>query len=142
MYTAGEPVTDGITAGVEERKQRGIQIAAIARIERKGRVYYVPSVTNPRPTKYEVAVLSSGTTCNCPDFEIRGCKCKHIFAVECVIQRESTVTVDAAGVTTETVTESVTVTKTRKTYPQNWPQYNAAQTNEKRQFLVLLADLC
>ena len=29
----------------------------------------------------------------------------------------------------------------RKTYPQDWPAYNAAQTSEKDTFLVLLADL-
>ena len=30
----------------------------------------------------------------------------------------------------------------RKTYPQNWPAYNAAQTSEKENLLTLLADLC
>ena len=30
----------------------------------------------------------------------------------------------------------------RKTYPQNWPAYNAAQTSEKNTFMVLLGDLC
>jgi len=30
----------------------------------------------------------------------------------------------------------------RKTYSQNWPAYNAAQTSEKSQFLVLLKELC
>ena len=30
----------------------------------------------------------------------------------------------------------------RKTYPQNWPAYNAAQTSEKDTFMQLLADLC
>ena len=30
----------------------------------------------------------------------------------------------------------------RKTYPQNWPAYNAAQTSEKDTFYSLLADLC
>ena len=30
----------------------------------------------------------------------------------------------------------------RKTYPQNWPNYNAAQTSEKDTFMVFLADLC
>ena len=29
----------------------------------------------------------------------------------------------------------------RKTYPQNWPAYNAAQTSEKETFLPLLSDL-
>ena len=42
-----------------------------------------------------------------------------------------------------TVTETVKVTKvTRKTYPQNWTAYNAAQSEEKTRFGVLLADLC
>ena len=30
----------------------------------------------------------------------------------------------------------------RKTYPQNWPAYNAAQTFEKDTFMALLSDLC
>ena len=66
----------------------------------------------------------------------RHCRCKHIYAVQYVRQRE----LSADGV--ETVTESVTLTQTRKTYPQDWPNYNAAQTNEKRHFQELLADLC
>src|SRR4030095_4851537 len=30
----------------------------------------------------------------------------------------------------------------KKTYGQNWPAYNTAQTNEKAVFLKLLSDLC
>ena len=30
----------------------------------------------------------------------------------------------------------------RKTYPQDWPAYNAAQTSEKDSFMALLSDLC
>ena len=30
----------------------------------------------------------------------------------------------------------------RRTYPQDWPAYNAAQTSEKDTFMALLADLC
>ena len=30
----------------------------------------------------------------------------------------------------------------RKTYPQDWPAYNAAQTSEKDTLMALLADLC
>ena len=41
-----------------------------------------------------------------------------------------------------TVTETVTVTENRKTYPQKWTAYNASQTNEKDKFLMLLHDLC
>ena len=31
---------------------------------------------------------------------------------------------------------------TRKSYPQDWPAYNAAQTTEKDTFVSLLSDLC
>lgn len=36
----------------------------------------------------------------------------------------------------------ITDTKVRKTYPQNWKAYNAAQTTEKAHFLDLLHALC
>ena len=32
--------------------------------------------------------------------------------------------------------------KPKPTYKQKWPEYNAAQTNEKDKFQMLLADLC
>lgn len=143
MWNGTDPVTDGKTAGIEERKQRGLTIAAMAHIDRDGDTYLVPSVTSPRQTKYKVTMGGANELfpkCTCPDFETRGCKCKHIYAVEFYIQRERSVTVEPDGTTT--ITDKVTITKTRKTYPQNWPAYNEAQTNEKRQFQVLLADLC
>jgi len=140
MYTAGEPVTDGINAGTEERKQRGIQIAALARIDKTGNVYHVPSVTSPNRTTYKVTMDGAAPTCTCPDHEIRRCRCKHIWAVSFFIQRETSVVVESDG--TATITDKVTITKTRKTYAQDWPAYNEAQTNEKRQFQSLLHDLC
>ena len=109
----GEPITDGITTGVEVCKQRGLQIAALARIDREGDTYIVPSQTDPRHPKYRVQ-YGETPTCNCPDFETRGCRCKHIYAVQYVIQREQ----HPDGSTT--VTESVTVTSTRKSYRQDW----------------------
>jgi transposase len=142
MYNGTGPLTDGINAGVEERKQRGFEIAALARIECEDGIYVVPSVTAVRPTKYKVNMSGLRPRCTCPDHEIRGCKCKHIYAVECVIKRETLVAVEPNGTTTTTVTESVSITKTRKTYPQDWPAYNEAQVNEKRQFQALLHDLC
>src|ERR1700728_2838330 len=132
----GQPVTDGITAGTEERKQRGLVIAAVARIEKEGGIYLVPSQTSQRHQKYKVKYDRQQPTCTCEDFHDRGCRCKHIYAVEFVRQRE----LNPDG--SETITESVTITQKRKTYPQNWPAYNAAQTNEKRHLQALLADLC
>lgn len=134
----GFEATDGITAGVKERKERGQQIAALATIEKEGGFYIVPSVTSPRPTKYKVRYSSGKQTCTCPDHEQRGCKCKHIYAVECILTRETTHHADGST----TVKESVTVKQTRKTYSQNWPAYNEAQTHEKAEFQALLADLC
>ncbi len=80
--------------------------------------------------------------CTCPDYDFRRQKCKHIFAVEITIRRtQTTVTqTKADGTTKTTVTETVKVT--RKTYPQEWPAYNAAQTQEKRLFQYLLHQLC
>ena len=75
-------------------------------------------------------------TCDCPDHETRGCECKHIYAVRVHARREA----NPDG--SQTVTESVTITKTRKTYPQNWTAYNQAQTTEKAAFQKLLAEAC
>jgi hypothetical protein len=72
--------------------------------------------------------------CTCRDFEFRNAKCKHIFPVEYTIQREQT----ADGVTI--TTEAVKVT--RKTYTQDWPAYNKAQTQEKSELQALLYELC
>jgi len=65
---------------------------------------------------------------------LRRQKCKHVYAVEFTIKRETTTTGD-----TVTTTETKTV---RVTYAQDWPSYNAAQTNEKAYFQTLLRNLC
>jgi transposase len=138
MQFNGQEVTDGIHSGVEERKQRGLQIAALVKIKEKGGFYLVPSQTSAKPTKYKVwrNPAKPEFTCTCPDHETRHCQCKHIWAVIYVRQRE----MDGLGQVT--ITESVTITKTRKTYPQDWPNYNAAQVNERRHFQQLLRDVC
>lgn len=74
--------------------------------------------------------------CTCPDHEETGGICKHIYAVRYTIEREYS----EDGTLTET--ETITVQQTRKTYPQNWRAYNAAQTNEKEKFQSLLTELC
>ena len=60
-----------------------------------------------------------------------GKPCKHIFAVQFVVRRE---TVNPDG---SVVTEEVKVT-----YTQNWAAYNKGQTEEKERFMPMLADLC
>jgi transposase len=115
----------------EARRQRGLMIAATARITYGHERWFVPSQTSPRRTTYSVRMTATGPSCSCPDYELRGLPCKHIFAVEFVQQRETA--------PDGTVTETRAV---RVTYAQNWPAYNAAQTGEKEQFCRLLRDLC
>lgn len=123
---------------MNEREQRGILIAERTKITRRGDAWIVPSQNGP--DKYAVhlgADEAHSPSCTCPDHELRGAKCKHIFAVEIVSKREE----NADG--SATVTSKVTITETvRKTYSQNWPAYNAAQTHEKEKFLSLLQDIC
>jgi transposase len=120
---------------MNDREQRGIIIAAKSRIKQKDGVWLVPSQSGN--ARYTVCPDATNPHCTCPDHETRGVKCKHIYAVEYVIQREE----NEDGTTT--VTETLTTVEThRKTYPQNWPAYNAAQTHEKSHFQDLLRDLC
>ncbi len=117
------------------REQRGLELAATRKIRQKGGVWFVPSQTGDG-TLYQVSILTEATSCTCPDHETRGVKCKHIYAATFVMKREQ----NEDGSTT--VTKTVTVTEAKRTYPQNWTAYNAAQTNEQDRFQVLLADLC
>jgi hypothetical protein len=38
--------------------------------------------------------------------------------------------------------ETSEIQTARQTYPQNWPAYNEAQTQEKLMFLDILGELC
>jgi transposase len=116
------------------RQQKGLQIAERATITRQGRLYLVPSQSG----KGKYKVDADKRQCTCPDYDFRREPCKHLYAVEQVIEKTKTTTTDAQGTTTTTETVKVT----RKTYPQQWPAYNAAQTQEKRLFLYLLHQLC
>jgi transposase len=125
-----------------ERKERGLAIAARCKITKNGETWQVPSQSGYAPV-YFVKPDPTSPSCTCPDFEKREAKCKHIYAVEIVVERETseTTTTNANGDTTTTTTEVVTVTK-KVTYGQDWEAYNKAQTQEKAIFQKLLADLC
>ena len=119
-----------------DREQRGVLLAAMVKITQDGSKWIVPS-QSVGGKKYTVIPDEHSPFCSCPDHEIHGCVCKHIYAVRLVRQRE--LFEDGS----EVVTESLTIEKTvRKTYPQQWPAYNGAQTTEKETFQKLLAALC
>ena len=69
------------------------------------------------------------------DFAMRGKPCKHILAVRMLLERQ------LKGDPNPTADE-IPARPPRKTYKQDWPNYNLAQMNEKDHFQVLLADLC
>ncbi|GAC1473855.1 MAG: hypothetical protein NVSMB9_23200 [Isosphaeraceae bacterium] len=121
----------------EARRQRGLAIAAICRIEQKNGQWIVPSQTGNGHYRVNLNPPSPFVPrCTCPDYEERGEPCKHVFAVEFVIRRES------HGDGTETVTVMKRTIAERPTYRQDWPAYNKAQTNEKAKFQAILHDLC
>jgi len=122
------------------REQKALQIIERANITRDGQLWLVPSQSGRGRYKVD----AEKQTCSCPDYDFRHNKCKHIFAVELTIKRETTTTVktDAKGKTTTTTKTTETVKVARKTYAQVWPAYNAAQTQEKRLFQYLLKQLC
>jgi transposase len=120
------------------REQRGMLLAAMVKITQRGQEWVVPSQSGDG-SRYTVNPDEHSPSCSCPDFEVHGCTCKHIYAVRIVRQRE----LFADG--SETITESVTVTQAtvkRPTYKQEWSAYNRAQTTEKDQLLKLLGALC
>ena len=110
------------------RQQRGLTIAALARIEKNRVGYKVPSQSGGGAY---VVNLDGEPFCTCPDFEKRQQPCKHIYAVEFIIQREERP--DGTIVETKAM---------RVAYHQDWPAYNAAQTHEQEQFGNLLRELC
>jgi len=121
---------------MEARQQRGLEIAAKFKIFKKDDgTWSVPSQAGKG--RYAIE-MGKQPQCSCPDYETHHSKCKHIFAVEFVLERER----HEDG--SETITEQITVTETiqRKTYPQNWTAYNTAQTTEKTEFQHLLYSLC
>src|SRR5215208_2715190 len=70
---------------MDARQQKGLEIAALSKITRKGEFYLVPSQSGNG--QYKVQLGPDG--CTCPDFQTNRAKCKHIYAVEYMLQREN-----------------------------------------------------
>jgi hypothetical protein len=116
------------------REERGRQIAERGGIRQIGAKYVVPSQTigSESPT-YIVDLVEE--TCTCPDYELRRLRCKHQEAVWFWLAWEGAVRPP------ENATEGEEKTPRRKSYPQDWRAYNAAQTSEKDRVQTLLKSL-
>ncbi|HSY47848.1 MAG TPA: transposase [Thermoanaerobaculia bacterium] len=119
---------------MDARQQKGLEIAATLVIRPRGeKAWSVPSQS--KNGRYTVTRTYDGLECTCPDYDNRHTTCKHGFAVEFYLKRETVVAPD--GETTVTETRAM-----RVTYSQDWPAYNRAQCAEKELFCHLLRDLC
>lgn len=111
------------------RKAKGEQIAKTVHIEKKGLdKWIVPSQTGSGA--YSVSREGGVFKCSCPDFQNRNKECKHIYAVEIKVLKWF----DSNG----NIGTKITV---KKTYAQDWVNYDKAQTHEKELFMKLLNDL-
>ncbi len=113
------------------RRQRGMAIAVLAPISKDHIGYRVPS----QSSKHSYVVILNGKggrdACSCPDYEERQRYCKHLYAVQYIIQRE------------ELADGSVAKTRAvRATYKRDWPAYNSAQSHEGEHSVTLLRALC
>src|SRR3972149_6389734 len=105
---------------MDAREEKGLVIAAQSNINKTDKSYLVPSQTGKG--LYLVNV-DSEPACRCPDFEARHLPCKHIYAVEYVIQQEERP--DGTTIITKAM---------RVTYCKNRTAYNTAQTREQEHF--------
>jgi transposase len=115
------------------REAKALELADRGRVVRDGDGWVVFSLNGPE--KYRVTL--EPLYCSCPDFETRHEDCKHTLACKIASTRP------ANDPRTEHKPETPPVVWPRKTYSQpDWPAYEAAQVNEKDEFLGLLHDLC
>lgn len=119
---------------MDYRKAQGAEIALLGRVTRKRGVWLVPS-HNRAGVKYVVKIDGSKPTCTCPDFLTNGKRCKHIHAVIYHTEYPKPQLVDPPK-------PLPPVKKRKKTYRQNWREYNESQTREKEFFLRLLKGVC
>ena len=117
---------------LQERKQRGYELAKRYRITEVEGVWLVPSATSLNRT-YKVTLTIDGGKCTCEDFKERGLKCKHQWAVRITLTK--TINKNKDGSTTITQTKKITVS-------QDWKAYDLATEQQKGLFQKLLNDLC
>ena len=122
---------------MDARETKARIILAAGNITCVKSVYRVPSQSGTGA--YRVALDGLFPTCTCEDFDLNQCACKHIIAAR--LWREQC---NAASQPNAEPLAPVVPPEPpkRKTYAQDWPNYNLAQNRERDHFQDLLADLC
>lgn len=116
------------------REIRGRDIARRYTIKEENGLWLVPS-SSGKSTRYKVSLKLQ--TCNCPDFQLRRYKCKHLFAVEHSFEQEF-----LGQLTREEISQVPKPVRKRKTIQREWSPYSKSQVHEKSLFQELLAQLC
>ena len=120
---------------MESRLQKAKEIVAGSMVRPGPGCYFVTASTGD--VAYRVTLDGLFQTCQCEDFELRGgpgAPCKHIFAARIFRAQQ-----EAGG---PAPCDQPGPPVPRKTYKQDWPNYNAAQVNEGYYLKRLLFDLC
>lgn len=115
-----------------QRKVKGIDIARKFDLKRENGAWQVPSESKHRNYNVSLHPLS----CDCPDYESRGGKCKHIYAAQ--YRQEHNYFKDLSREQLDALPQPAS----RPTYPQAWSAYNRSQQTEKIEFQRLLRELC
>jgi transposase len=115
---------------LDARKARGLEIAQPGKVKKNCNGWVVPSQSNGTLYNVEFSEFEHKHSCDCPDYQYRKIKCKHIFAVELIVTEE----INEQGIVTQTVTKKVS-------YTQDWQAYDQAQTHQKELFMQLLRDV-
>src|SRR2546421_6701888 len=117
---------------MDMRELKALELAARAKIvANDDGTWTVPSQSSGG--SYRVVTWPGAESCECEDFQLRQQACKHIVAARLVEEREGKR--PAPPMDTDAPPK-------RKTYRQDWPKYDLAQTTEKDRFQELLSDLC
>src|SRR5437870_191031 len=117
---------------MDARFQKAQVIVAGNTIRPGPNCYFVPSQSGC--VDYRVTLDGLFPSCTCEDFEVNGFLCKHVLAARLFRAQEASggpQPIDKPGPPVP-----------RKTYKQDWVNYNAAQVNEGHYLRRLLYDLC
>lgn len=106
---------------------KAMEIVETRKISKDGKHWLVSSQSHNK--NYIVILSQKEEYCTCPDFERRHKTCKHIAAAR-IVSKKDVIPKDGLDVKVP-----------EKTYPQDWVNYDKAQTREKELFMKLLYDL-
>ncbi len=145
--SAPAPVV-GRDRAVDIQKDKARELADRGRcVENPDGTWFVFSLTSTNRYKVVLNAMDPKTgahtrhSCTCPSFELNQDCCKHIRAVLSVRQQDETDRRQGKPPRDRTP-DGEPVIYPRKTYQQDWPNYDLAQQVEESEFRRLLADLC